>query len=157
VEKRPWIAKHVLRVVHEIGLMAGISIIWTANVSGKGLQLLIGTPLPDLAQVVSPFELRAINDPARAFCVIDRFVTDAPQKVPGSTRSAVGGYITNEPAKPNIAPLGGAIYVRPISVWLVTDKRARTNREAVVHPAFYLICSDNDQVAPLANSLIVRS
>ena len=84
----------------------------TANVSGKGLQPLIGTPLPDLAQVVSPFELRAINDPARAVCVIDRFVT---------------------------------------------DKRTRTNREAVVHSAFYLICSDNDQVAPLANSLMVRS
>jgi hypothetical protein len=42
--------------------MMGISIIWTANVSGQAI--LIGTPLPDLPQVVSPFELRAINNPA---------------------------------------------------------------------------------------------
>jgi hypothetical protein len=98
--EKTMIAKHVLRVVHEIGLMAGISIIWTANVSGKGLQPLIGTPLPDLAQVVSPFELRAINDPARAFCVIDRFVTDAPKRCPAARGPRSEGYITNEPANP---------------------------------------------------------
>jgi hypothetical protein len=77
----------------------------------RRLQPLIGTPLPDLAQVVSPFELRAINDPARAFCVIDRFVTDAPKRCPAARGPRSEGHITNEPAKPNIAPLGGAIYV----------------------------------------------
>jgi hypothetical protein len=61
--EKTMIAKHVLRAVHEIGLMAGISIMWTANVSGQTIQPPIGTPLPDLPQVGSPFELRAINDP----------------------------------------------------------------------------------------------
>jgi hypothetical protein len=58
------IAKHILTAVHEIGLMAGISIIWIAKVNAQAIYPPIGTPLPDPPQVVSPFELRAINDPA---------------------------------------------------------------------------------------------
>jgi hypothetical protein len=50
--------------------MAGISIIWTANVSGQAIHLPIGTPLPDLPQVVSHFKLQAVNDPATGtYCV----------------------------------------------------------------------------------------
>jgi hypothetical protein len=58
------ISKYVLRDVHEIGLMAGISIILIAKVNAQAIYPPIGTPLPDPPQVVSPFELRAINDPA---------------------------------------------------------------------------------------------
>src|SRR5260370_4720070 len=57
------IAKQILRAVHEIGLMAAISIIWIAKVNAQAIYPPIGTPLPDTPQVVSPFELRAINDP----------------------------------------------------------------------------------------------
>ena len=46
-----------------MGLMAGISILLTANLNGQAIQRLVGTPLADLPQVASPFELRAINDP----------------------------------------------------------------------------------------------
>jgi hypothetical protein len=58
------IAKHSLRAIHEIGLMAGISIILTANANGQSIHPPIGTPLSDPPQVVTSFELQAINDPA---------------------------------------------------------------------------------------------
>jgi hypothetical protein len=41
------ISKHVLRAVHEIGLMAGLSIIWIAKVNAQAIYPPIGTPLPD--------------------------------------------------------------------------------------------------------------
>jgi hypothetical protein len=43
------IAKHSLRAIHEIGLMAGIAIILTANANGQSIHPPIGTLLPDLA------------------------------------------------------------------------------------------------------------
>jgi hypothetical protein len=84
--ERTMIAKRVLRAVYEVGLMVGISIIWTANVSGQAIQPLIGTPLPDLPQVVSPFELQAINDPATgkgAFVFEGHEVAPVLRAVPG--------------------------------------------------------------------------
>jgi hypothetical protein len=80
------IAKHVLSAVHEIGLMAGISIIWTANVSGQVIQPLIGTPLPNPPQVVSPFELRAINDPATGICALPLWSTTEHSATSARTR-----------------------------------------------------------------------
>jgi hypothetical protein len=64
--EKTMIAKHVLRAVYEVGLMAGFSIMWTANANCQTIQPLIGTPSPDLPQVVSPFELQDINDRLRA-------------------------------------------------------------------------------------------
>src|ERR1700679_1135335 len=58
------IAKQLLRAVREVGLTAGISIICVANVNGQSIRPPIGTPLPDPPQVVTSFELQAINDPA---------------------------------------------------------------------------------------------
>src|SRR6201993_201210 len=58
------IAKQLLRALREVGLTAGISIICVANVNGQSIRPLIGTPLPDPPQVVTSFELQAINDPA---------------------------------------------------------------------------------------------
>jgi suppressor of ftsI len=83
------IAKHVVRAVHEIGLMVGVSIIWTANVSGQGVQPLVGTPLPEIPQVVSPFELSAINDleTGRGALVF------AGHEVPPVIRAVPGGTI----------------------------------------------------------------
>jgi hypothetical protein len=82
------ISKHVLRVVHQIGLMAGISIIWIAKVNAQAIYPPIGTPLPDPPQVVSPFELRAINDPATgkgAFVFEGHEVPPLVRAVPGGT------------------------------------------------------------------------
>jgi suppressor of ftsI len=82
------IAKHILRAVHEIGLMAGISIIWIAKVNAQAIYPPIGTPLPDTPQVVSPFELRAINDPATgkgAFVFEGHEVPPVIRAVPGGT------------------------------------------------------------------------
>jgi hypothetical protein len=64
------IAKYVLRAVHEMGAHGGHLTHWTANVSGQAVQPRIGTPLPDPPQVVSPFVLRATNDPATATHVL---------------------------------------------------------------------------------------
>ena len=58
------IAKEILRTVHQMGLMAAMSIIWIANVNGQSIHPPIGTPLPDPPQVVTSLELQAINDPA---------------------------------------------------------------------------------------------
>lgn len=58
------IAKHILRAAHQMGLMAGISIIWTANVNGQSIHPPNGAPLPDPQQLVTSFELQAIYDPA---------------------------------------------------------------------------------------------
>src|SRR5580698_3526223 len=58
------IARHILRAIHQMELMAAISIIWTANVDCQSIHPPIGTPLPDPPQVVTSFELQAINDPA---------------------------------------------------------------------------------------------
>src|ERR1700751_320966 len=58
------IARHILKAIHQMELMAAISIIWTANVDCQSIQPPIGTPLPDPPQVVTSFELQAINDPA---------------------------------------------------------------------------------------------
>ena len=62
--ERTMIAKHILRAIYVMGLLAGMSIIWTANVNGQSIHPPIGTPLPDLQQVVTSIELKAINDPA---------------------------------------------------------------------------------------------
>jgi hypothetical protein len=70
--------------------MMGISIIWIANVSGQ--PILIGTPLPDLRQVVSPSELRAINDPAISK---EAFVFEAHEVAP-VVRAVPGGAIQLE-------------------------------------------------------------
>src|ERR1700683_3431925 len=58
------IARHILRAIHQMELMAAISIIWTANVDCQSIHPHIGTPLPDPPQVVTSFELQAITDPA---------------------------------------------------------------------------------------------
>lgn len=82
------ITKNILKVIHEIGMMAGISIIWSANVSGQAIRPLIGAPLPALPQVVSAFELRAINDPATgkgAFLFQGHEVPPVIRAVPGGT------------------------------------------------------------------------
>ena len=80
------IATHILRAVHLMGLMAGISIIWTANVSGQTIQPPIGTPLPDLPQVEAPFELRAINDPATGICALPLWSTTEHSATSARTR-----------------------------------------------------------------------
>jgi hypothetical protein len=51
------IARHILRAIHQMELMAAISIIWSIYPP-------IGTPLPDPPKVVTSFELQAINDTA---------------------------------------------------------------------------------------------
>jgi hypothetical protein len=58
------IAKHILTVIRSMGLMAAMSIIWVANVNSQSVHPPIGTSLPDPPQVVTSFELHAINDPA---------------------------------------------------------------------------------------------
>ena len=90
--EKTMIAKHVLRVACEMGLVAGISIMWTANVSGQAIQPPIGTPLPDPPQVVSPIELRAINDPATGK---GAFVFEG-HEVPPVVRAVPGGAIQLE-------------------------------------------------------------
>jgi hypothetical protein len=40
------IAKQLLRALREVGLTAGISIIYVANVNGQSIRPLIGTPCP---------------------------------------------------------------------------------------------------------------
>ena len=80
------ICKRVLRAVHEIGLMAGLSIIWIAKVNAQAIYPPIGTPLPDSPEVVSPLELRAINDPATgkgAFVFEGHEVPPVIRAVPG--------------------------------------------------------------------------
>ena len=62
--EKTMIAKHILRAAHEMGLMAGISIIWTANVNGQSIHPPNGAPLPDPQQLVTSYELQAIYDPA---------------------------------------------------------------------------------------------
>src|SRR5580698_10928146 len=80
------IAKHTLRAIHEIGLMAGISIILTANANGQSIHPPIGTLLSDPPQVVTSFELQAINDPATgkgAFVFEGHGVPPVVRAVPG--------------------------------------------------------------------------
>jgi FtsP/CotA-like multicopper oxidase with cupredoxin domain len=72
--------------------MTGISVLWTANVSGQAIQPRIGTPLPDLPQVESPFELRAINDPVTGK---GSFVFEG-HEVPPVVRVVPGGAIQLE-------------------------------------------------------------
>ena len=57
------IATLILRTIHKVGLMAGISLISTASSTDYSIHPPIGTPLPDPPQVVTSFELQAINDP----------------------------------------------------------------------------------------------
>jgi suppressor of ftsI len=81
-------AKHPRKAAYVMGLMAGISIIWTANLNGQAIQRLVGTPLPDLPQVASPFELRAINDPVTgkgAFVFEGHEIPPVIRAVPGGT------------------------------------------------------------------------
>ena len=59
-------AKDPRKAAYVMGLMAGISIIWTANLNGQAFQRLVGRPLPDLPQVALPFELRASTTPSQA-------------------------------------------------------------------------------------------
>jgi FtsP/CotA-like multicopper oxidase with cupredoxin domain len=86
------IAKRVLRAVYEVGLMAGVSIVWTANVNCQPIHPPIGTPLPDLPQAVSPFELRAVNDPATGK---GSFLFEG-HEVPPVVRAVPGGAIQLE-------------------------------------------------------------
>src|ERR1700733_262810 len=86
-------AKHVvLRAMYVIGLMAGMSLTWAVNVSGHAIHPPIGTPLPDPPQVFSPFELRAINDPATGK---GAFVFEG-HEVPPVIRAVPGGAIQVE-------------------------------------------------------------
>jgi FtsP/CotA-like multicopper oxidase with cupredoxin domain len=75
-----------------MGLMAGISIFWIANLNCQTIHPPIGTPLPGLPQVVSPFELQAINDPATGK---GAFVFEG-QEVPPVVRAVPGGAIQLE-------------------------------------------------------------
>src|SRR6204780_4122027 len=86
------IAKQLLRAVHEGGLTAGISIICVATVNGQSLRPPIGTPLPDPPQVVTSFELQAINDPATGK---GAFVFEG-HEVPPVVRAVPGGVIRLE-------------------------------------------------------------
>jgi len=86
------IAKHSLRAIHEIGLMAGISIILTANANGQSIHPPIGTLLSDPPQVVTSFELQAINDPATGK---GAFVFEG-HRVPPVVRAVPGGAIRVE-------------------------------------------------------------
>ena len=82
------IAKQISRAAHWVGLMAGISIIWIPNANGQSIHASIGTPWPDQPQVASPFELRAINDPATgkgAFVFEGNEVPPIVRAVPGGT------------------------------------------------------------------------
>src|SRR6202453_4009074 len=82
------IYKHVLRAVREIGLMAGLSIIWIAKVNAQAVYPPIGTLLPAPPQVVAPFQLRAINDPATGkgtFVFQGHEVPPVVRAVPGGT------------------------------------------------------------------------
>jgi FtsP/CotA-like multicopper oxidase with cupredoxin domain len=86
------IAKQLLRAVHEVGLTAGISIICVATVNGQSIRPPIGTPLPDPPQVVTSFELQAINDPATGK---GAFVFEG-HEVPPVVRAVPGGVIQLE-------------------------------------------------------------
>src|ERR1700751_1079511 len=86
------IARHILRAIHQMELMAAISIIWTANVDCQSIQPPIGTPLPDPPQVVTSFELQAINDPATGK---GAFVFEG-HRVPPVVRAVPGGAIRVE-------------------------------------------------------------
>jgi suppressor of ftsI len=86
------IAKQLLRALREVGLTAGISIICVANVNGQSIRPLIGTPLPDPPQVVTSFELQAINDPATGK---GAFVFEG-HEVPPVVRAVPGGVIQLE-------------------------------------------------------------
>src|SRR5271168_5399757 len=86
------IAKHSLRAIHEIGLMAGISFILTANADGQSIHPPIGTLLSDPPQVVTSFELQAINDPATGK---GAFVFEG-HRVPPVVRAVPGGAIRLE-------------------------------------------------------------
>jgi FtsP/CotA-like multicopper oxidase with cupredoxin domain len=83
------IAKRILRAVHRLGLMAGITIIWTAHVNGQSIHPSIGTPLPQPPQVATSFELHAINDPATGK---GAFVFEGHEDPP-VIRAAPGGVI----------------------------------------------------------------
>src|SRR5271156_1756070 len=85
-------AKHPRKTAYVMVLMAGISIIWTANLDGQAIQRLVGTPLPDLPQVASPFELRAINDPVTGK---GTFVFEG-HEIPPVIRAVPGGTIQLE-------------------------------------------------------------
>src|SRR6202451_1598655 len=86
------IAKQLLRAVHEVGLTAGISIICVATVNGQSLRPPIGPPVPDPPQVVTSFELQAINDPATGK---GAFVFEG-HEVPPVVRAVPGGVILLE-------------------------------------------------------------
>jgi suppressor of ftsI len=86
------IAKQILRVVHEVGLTAGISIICVANVNSQSIHPPIGTLLPDPPQVVNSFELQAINDPATGK---GAFLFEG-HEVPPVVRAVPGGVIRVE-------------------------------------------------------------
>src|ERR1700722_11604056 len=90
--ERTMIAKHILRAIHEMGLLAGMSIIWTANVNGQSIHPPIGTPLPDPQQVVTSIELKAINDPATG----KGAVVFEGREVPPVVRAVPGGAIRLE-------------------------------------------------------------
>src|ERR1700757_2139693 len=86
------IAKRSLRAIHEIGLMAGTSKILIANANGQSTHPPSGTPLPDPPQVVTSFELQAINDPATGK---GAFVFEG-HRVPPVVRAVPGGAIRGE-------------------------------------------------------------
>src|SRR6202789_3224029 len=86
------IAKLSLRAIHEIGLMAGISIILTANANGQSIHPPIGTLLSAPPQVVTSFELQAINPPATGK---GAFVFEG-YRIPPVVRAVPGGAIRLE-------------------------------------------------------------
>src|ERR1700751_1572881 len=90
--ERTMIAKRILRAIHVMGLLAGMSIIWTANVNGQSIHPPIGTPLPDPPQVVTSIELKAINDPATGK---GAFVFEGHEDPP-AIRAVPGGAIRLE-------------------------------------------------------------
>jgi suppressor of ftsI len=90
--RKTMIAKHILRAIHEMGLLAGMSIIWTANVNGQSIHPPIGTLLPDPQQVVTSIELKAINDPATGKGAL----VFEGREVPPVVRAAPGGAIRLE-------------------------------------------------------------
>src|SRR6201993_4581509 len=86
------IAKHSVRDIHEIGLMAELSTFLPANPNGKSIHPPVGTLLPDPPQVVTSFELQAINDPATGK---GAFVFEG-HRVPPVVRAVPGGAIRVE-------------------------------------------------------------
>jgi suppressor of ftsI len=82
----------VLRAVYVMGLTVGMSFTWVVNESGHAIHPPMGPSLPDPPKVFSPFELRAINEPATGN---GAFVFEG-HEVPPVIRAVPGGVIQVE-------------------------------------------------------------